>query len=321
MKKIFKCVSVLVILFLITSLAGCIRSPFRKPVKKPEIPAKISKGQGKEPQLTVYLVDEKKNKTMNIEDYVTGVIAGEMKNYWPVEALAAQAIVARTYVLYFIDSKGGSKYGGANISTDFKEAQAWNPDNINDRIKKAVEMTRGKVAVYNGKFINAWFHSHSGGLTATAKEGLAFKEAEPPYIKIVESPDDGVGPESSWSASFTVEEFRSRIKQKLGKDVGEIKSISVGKRGPSGRAVTLKINGVEMVAPDVRIAVDPMRMRSTLLSSLRLENGRVIIEGKGFGHGVGMSQWGAKVMAEKGKSPEEIVKYYFKDVEIVNLWD
>ncbi|MDK2836752.1 MAG: stage sporulation protein, partial [Thermosediminibacterales bacterium] len=311
MKKIVKWVSVFLVLFLIISIAGCIRSPFRKPVKKPEIPAKISRGPGKEPQLTVYLVDEKKNKKMNIEEYVTGVIAGEMKNYWPVEALAAQAIVARTYVLYFIESKGGSKYGGADISTDFKEAQAWNPDNINDRIKRAVEMTRGKVAVYNGKFINAWFHSHSGGLTATAKEGLAFEEAEPPYIKIVKSPDGGVGPESSWSASFIAEEFRSRIKQKLGKDFGEIRSISVGKRGPSGRAVTLRINGTEIAAPDVRIALDPMRMRSTLLSSLRLENGKVIIEGKGFGHGVGMAQWGAKIMAERGKSPDEIVKYYF----------
>lgn len=185
----------LILIFVITCVSGCAKKP--SPAKKPaapKIPDKVSRGEGKEPVLNVYEIQTHSVKEMKLEDYVAGVVAGEMENYWPVEALAAQAILARTYVLEFITDKGGSKYTDADISTDFEEAQAWNPKNINDRIKKAVEMTRGEVAAYKGNYIKAWFHSHAGGITATAKEGLNFKEAEPPYIKVTKSPDSDAGP-------------------------------------------------------------------------------------------------------------------------------
>ena len=177
-------VFILVIFIVMSLTCSCARSPFgRTEPKKPQIPESISRGAGNEPQLVVYVKENERTENMNIEDYIVGVVAGEMKNDWPVEALAAQAILARTYVLEFISSKGGSKYGNAHISTDIEEAQAWDIASANDRIRQAVAMTRGKVASYNGTFIKAWFHAHSGGITATAKEGLAFKEAEPVYIK------------------------------------------------------------------------------------------------------------------------------------------
>jgi len=263
-----------------------------------------------------------KTKDMKLEDYVMGVVAGEMENNWPVEALAAQAIVARTYVMAFITEKGGSKYGDADISTDFEEAQAWNPDNINENVKKAVEMTRGEVVSYKGKYVNAWFHSHAGGMTATAKEGLNYKEKEPPYIQVVKSPDADAGPEGkrTWSASFSKEKVASILRNKMGQDPGTINSVSIVERGPSGRAVTLKIGDATVNAADFRIQLGSMEMRSTLLTSFKVEGNRIVMAGKGFGHGVGMSQWGAHVMAKQSKSPEEIVKYYFKDVDIVRLW-
>jgi stage II sporulation protein D len=275
-----------------------------------------------EPRLTVYDIQTKTTKEMNLEDYVAGVVAGEMENYWPVEALAAQAILARTYVLEFIEDKGGSKYGNADISTDFEEAQAWNPGNINENIKKAVSMTRGKVATYQGKYIKAWFHSHAGGITATAREGLNFKEAEPPYVQVVKSPDTNVGPpgKRSWSATFTKSELASMIKSKIGQDTGSIDSVSIAARGPSGRATQIKIGNATVSAPDLRIALGSMKMRSTLLTSLRVEGDKVFMAGKGFGHGVGLSQWGANVMAKQGKSPEDIIRYYFKNVDVVKLW-
>ncbi|MCR4432299.1 MAG: SpoIID/LytB domain-containing protein [Tepidanaerobacteraceae bacterium] len=297
------------------------RMPARKPAL-PEIPSRISRGAGVEPSLTVYDVQTKTTKKMGLEDYVAGVVAGEMENYWPVEALAAQAILARTYVLEFIEDKGGSKYGNADISTDFEEAQAWNPGNINENIKKAVSMTRGKVATYKGGYIKAWFHSHSGGMTATAKEGLNFKESEPPYIKVVKSPDADVGPEGkkTWHATFEKSELSSIIKSKMGQDTGPIDNAAIVERGPSGRATQIKIGKATVNAPDLRIALGSMKMRSTLLTSLRVEGDKVIMEGKGFGHGVGLSQWGANVMAKQGKSPEDIIKYYFKNVDVVKLW-
>ncbi|NLZ53463.1 MAG: SpoIID/LytB domain-containing protein, partial [Thermoanaerobacteraceae bacterium] len=310
-----KLIVVALIFALATTLAaGCARkpSPDKKPTL-PEIPDKISRGAGKEPVLRVYEVQTHTVREMKLEDYVAGVVAGEMENNWPVEALAAQAILARTYVLEFITDKGSSKYGDADISTDFEEAQAWNPDNINDRIKKAVEMTRGEVVTYKGKYIKAWFHSHAGGKTATAKEGLNFKEAEPPYIKVTESPDSDAGPEGkkTWSASFSKEELSSVIRDKLGLETGSIDSVSVAKRGPSGRATQLKIGNATVSAPELRIALGSMEMRSTLLTSFKVEGDKVLMAGKGFGHGVGLSQWGANVMAQQKKSPEDIIRHYF----------
>ncbi|WP_422449014.1 SpoIID/LytB domain-containing protein [Thermoanaerobacterium sp. DL9XJH110] len=315
-------VTLLVILLLLIA-GGCTRAgrPARKPAV-PEIPDKISRGAGVEPRLRVYEVQTKTVKEMPLEDYVAGVVAGEMENYWPVKALAAQAILARTYVLEFISDRGGSKYGNADISTDFEEAQAWNPDNINDNIKKAVAMTRGKVISYRGKYVKAWFHSHAGGITATAKEGLNYKEAEPPYIRVVKSPDENAGPpgKRTWSAAFSREELRSIIRQKMGRDPGPIDDVSIVKKGPSGRATLIKIGNATVSAPDLRIALGSMKMRSTLLTSLKVEGDRVVMAGKGFGHGVGLSQWGANVMAKQGRSPEEIIRYYFNNVDIVKLW-
>ena len=313
----------LVFVLAITYTVGCAKKP--SPAKKPavpKIPDKISRGAGKEPVLSVYEIQTHSVKEMKLEDYVAGVVAGEMENNWPVEALAAQAILARTYVLEFITDKGGSKYGDADISTDFEEAQAWNPKNINDRIKKAVEMTRGEVVTYKGNYIKAWFHSHAGGITATAKEGLNFKEAEPPYIKVTKSPDTDAGPagKKTWSASFSKDEISSVIRDKLGMEAGPIDSVSVAKRGPSGRATQLKIGNATVSAPELRIALGSMDMRSTLLTSFKLEGDRVLMSGKGFGHGVGLSQWGANVMAKQKKKPQDIIRHYFKDIDIVKLW-
>jgi stage II sporulation protein D len=316
-------VVVLVFILAITCVVGCAKKP--GPAKKPaapKIPDKISRGAGKEPVLSVYEIQTHSVKDMKLEDYVAGVVAGEMENYWPVEALAAQAILARTYVLEFITDKGGSKYGDADISTDFEEAQAWNPKNINERIKKAVDMTRGEVVTYKGDYVKAWFHSHAGGTTATAKEGLNFKEAEPPYIKVTKSPDTDAGPagKKTWSASFSTAEISSVIRDKLGMETGPINSVSVAKRGPSGRALQFKIGNATVSAPELRIALGSMEMRSTLLTSFKLEGDRVMMAGKGFGHGVGLSQWGANVMAKQGKKPEDIIRHYFKDIDIVKLW-
>ena len=184
-----------------------------------KIPESISRGQGKEPVLKVYVKESGEVKELPFEEYLQGVVAGEMKNDWPEEALAAQAILARTFVMEFVSEKGGSKYEGAHVSTDIEEAQAWNQQAVNDRVKKAVERTRGEVAIHNNNYIKAWFHAHAGGRTATAKEGLAFEEDEPPYIKVVKSPDSPEAPEedSNWSVSFSTQEVVQALSE-MGKE-------------------------------------------------------------------------------------------------------
>lgn len=302
--------------------SGCAPEGARKPVPRPDIPREISRGPGKEPRLKVFVTETRTVREMPLEEYVMGTVAGEMKNWFPAEALAAQAILARTYALQFVETHKRSDLNPeAHISTAFEEAQAWNPQNINQRVRWAVRTTRGKVAAYNGRYINAWFHSHAGGMTATAKEGLNYEHPEPPYTQVVKSGEGPTAPKEfqRWRAVFTKQEVREAV-QKLGRQVGDFNTLTVSERGPSGRATRLRIGTAEVNACELRTALGSTRMKSTLLTSARVEGDRVIFEGKGFGHGVGMSQWGALEMARGGKKAEEIIRYYFKNVDIVKLW-
>ena len=289
--------------------------------------SKLASGENGLPLLDVYVVEDKVVRQMDIESYVQRVLAGEMKNDWPMEALKAQAILARTFVLKFIEEKE-SRYPNADISTDIEEAQAYDASAVNDRIRQAVEETRGLVLARDGALPYAWFHAHSGGVTELAKTGLGWDEEEPDYTHSVagnepESAQDmqALRDAQSWVASFPYEEIESAMR-KLGKEVEltEGSVFQIKDRGQSGRAHTLLIGGEEVDAAELRIALGSTKMRSTLLNSLKAEKGKVTMAGKGYGHGVGMSQWGAYGMAESGKKAEEIVKHYFKGVTVEKLW-
>ena len=123
-----------------------------------------------------------------------------------------------------------------------------------------------------------------------------------------------------WKAEFTEQELIAAMKKIGVKDIDGISSVDVGKKGESGRAVTLRINGKSVSAPELRLALDSTKLRSTLITDIDVQDGKVIFSGKGYGHGVGMPQWGAYGMAEEGKSAEEIVRYYFNDVTVEKLW-
>ncbi|SDJ83655.1 SpoIID/LytB domain-containing protein [Natronincola ferrireducens] len=330
MRKIKKYGMLLLILLLIVPLAACRpqqrpEGPEEQPQVQedgPPIPEAISQGEGQEPRLTVHIVETGENKEMDFEEYLPGVLAGEMKNDWPEEALQAQAILARTFVMQFVTEMGGSKYEGAHVSTDIEEAQAWNEEEINERIIEAVNATRGQVAVHNNEYIKAWFHAHAAGQTAMAVEGLGLDDEDPPYIHSVESPDSKEAPEDdvNWSETFTKAEIIQAV-QTTGQDPGDFNSIEIIETGSSGRAYKLQIGNATVVAPAFRLALDSTRMKSNQLEGISVEGDQVTISGRGYGHGVGMSQWGAYQMAQDGKDAEEIVKHYFKDIEIIKLWE
>jgi stage II sporulation protein D len=314
-KQLFVILTVLLAAALVAG--GC--SMFKAPQQKPLTPQQAV--QGAEPQITVYMHETGEKKTMKMEEYIAGVVAGEMKSDWPVEALAAQAIVARTFTLEEIETKGGVPARGTQASTDIKEFQAYSAKDVNDNVKKAVDMTRGMVAVYQGKPIRTWFHASAGGITATAKEGLNFREAEPPYIQSVQSPDDLAPAEvKNWTASFGKAEVMAAL-SKMGQKVTTVDSVDIAQKGPSGRATSLVINKtVQVSAPDFRVAIGSTELKSMLLDKVAVEGDRVTFSGKGYGHGVGMSQWGAHKMAKDGKKPEEIVGHYFKGITIEKRW-
>ena len=287
----------------------------------PALPAQLDGSSGEQLTVKVYIANEEKTEEMAVEEYLCGVVAGEIKGDWPEETLKAQAIVARTFLMYFLTEKGGSALADADISTDVSESQAYNAEGVNDRIREAVEETRGEVLCYEGNFINAWFHSSAGGMTALPSEGLGYKDGDPAYLKVVESPED-LTPEDvlQWSASYTKEEIVQGLKD-VGVSVPEtLEPVEVTERGPSGRAVTLRFGQTEVSAVELRAQLDPTRFRSTLLESLKWEDGALKMAGKGFGHGVGMSQYGAKAMAEQGKSAEDIVSYYFPGATVEELY-
>lgn len=312
----------LIAAFLCVALMACKGQPQKKP-ETPQSPAAPKQSvQQNEPEITVFMHETNEKKTMKMEEYVAGVVAGEMKNDWPVEALAAQAIIARTFTVEAIETKGGVPDRGTQASTDIKEFQAYNAKAVNDNVKKAVEMTRGMIMTYQGKPIKGWFHASAGGITATAKEGLNFKEAEPPYIQSVQSPDD-LAPEDvrNWTINFPKENVIAAM-AKQGKKVTDISSIEIAQKGPSGRATVLMVNReTEVSAPELRVALDSTKLKSMLLDQITVSEENVTFAGKGYGHGVGMSQWGAHRMAKDGKKPEEIVTHYFKGVKVEKRWN
>lgn len=229
--------------------------------------------------------------------------------------------MARTFVLKFCTEKE-SKYEGADISTDIEEAQAYDATGVNERIEQAVKETRGMVLSHQGELPYAWFHAHSGGMTARAQEGLAYDKEEPGYTKVTEGAESDSAPQDAreWRATFPQEEVIAAAKKAGLLGLKSIETAEVGERGESGRAVTLLLNGQSVSAPELRIALGSSKMRSTLLTSLKVEKDQVVMAGKGYGHGVGMPQWGAYGMAEAGKTAEEIVTYYFQNVTVEKLW-
>jgi stage II sporulation protein D len=126
-------------------------------------------------------------------------------------------------------------------------------------------------------------------------------------------------PDTEWTASFTKEEVR-RAAAEVGRDPGDFAGVAIGKKGPSGRAVEISLGGTTVPAPEFRFALAPRRMKSTLLTSLRLEGGRVVMSGKGSGHGVGLSQHAARAMASQGQKAEDIIRFFFRGVDIKKMW-
>ena len=316
------------LMFVMLLLNGCMADPTlresnggsEKQAAVPSIPQKLKTNADGVPVLSVYNIDSETIEEMELEDYVMGVVAGEMKNDWPIEALKAQAILARTFVLKFCDTKS-SKYEGADISTDVQEAQAYAPENINARVRQAVEETAGMVMSADGDYPYAWFFAHAGGKTELPSVALDYQKGYPSYLAVTDSPDSEKAPENvkNWSARFTLEQIRQACKE-AGLKVDTVESVEIGERGESGRAKTLLINGQAVSAPSFRIAIGANVLKSTLIDEIQMDSNQVTFVGRGFGHGVGMSQWGAYQLAEDGYSAEQIVEYYFQGVDIVDLW-
>lgn len=317
-KKYVRRTSLIVIMgILLVMLGGCTKQEQKKPLAEDKNKFK------NEPTISLYVNETGEVKRLKMEEYIQGVVAAEMDVNWPINALAAQAIMARTFTLKQIKDKGGVPQHKTDASTSVEEFQAYDATKINDNVRRAVEMTRGEVVKHNGRYINAWFSACDGGTEASAAEGLSFRKEQTPYIKA--GTKDGclsitVPENKSWTASFPVATVRAAVQKVSGQDPGNITNVGIARRGPSGRAETIKIGKLEVGGAALRLALGNDKMRSIYLNGISLQGGNVVMSGKGYGHGVGLCQWGAKKMAVEGKKPEQIVDFYFRDVNIVRLW-
>lgn len=264
---------------------------------------------------------------LDLDTYLLGVVSSEMPADFEEEALKAQALVARTYTIYKIIN--GSKHENANICDDSKCCQAWitkedrlNKWNEEDRennwakIEKAVNGTKGKIITYEGKPINAFFHSNSGGTTDTAT--AVWGGTNYPYLQAVQTSGEEAYTQYASELSLSKEEFISKIKEYHSDftiDFDASEQIQILDYTEGDRIKTIKIGNLNLSGVEIR---NIFGLKSAKFE-INIEGDNVKFKVIGYGHGVGMSQTGADSMAKQGKNYEEIIKHYYTGVEITNL--
>lgn len=268
--------------------------------------------------LNIRVKNVENNKIFSIpfEEYIKGVLAGEMPTSFNIEALKAQAVAARSYALVSIKNNKDKDYDVVNSTlnqvylSDDELKNKWKGE-YEDKIKKiklAVESTAGEYLSYNGDVALTMFFSTSPGKTENSEDVFSEKV---PYLRSVESVWDEKSPAYEDSYSFDLKDFYL----KLGLDYCDKLNALVTKKSQTGRIMEIKINDNLFKGRDF---ASKLGLRSNYFE-IKQDNLKVIINTKGFGHGVGMSQYGALGMANDGYKYDDILKYYYKGTEIKKM--
>lgn len=263
------------------------------------------------------LQEDNSIQTLNLEEYLIGVVSSEVPVYFEEEAIKAQAVAARTYALKQIENRKNETYDVTDntssqvYQTDSELRIKWkeNYDTYINKIKKCVKDTEGEYVSYNDEVIYAFFFSTSNGKTEDNKNVFG---KDLPYLRVVDSSfDESETSSFTSSKSFTMLEFYN----KLGLSYNENLNITDEVRTESGRVSNIKINGTKFTGRNFQ---SKLSLRSNDFS-IKKEGNNVIITTKGFGHGVGMSQYGANALAKQNKTYEDILKYYYQGTKIEKL--
>ena len=252
---------------------------------------------------------------LDLEDYLQGVVQEEVPVAWPLEALKAQAVVARTYALFQMRQGAGAPFHLRNTVMSQVYGGLGREDS---RATWAVLETRGLVLTVGGRVIASFYHACSGGQTEDADQVFGAD-----FVYLVGQRDEFSGecPYDRWADLLPAAEFR-RALQSAGFAVGEIRDIEPLDRTRTGRVGRLRIvhtgGALEMEAKRFRLIAGPEVVRSTLFD-VSVERGLVTVTGRGWGHGVGMSQWGAKGMAERAYRFADILKYYYPHASLTRI--
>jgi stage II sporulation protein D len=294
----------------------------------PESRVRVETG---EPAIRVYFHQTGQIKEMPLEEYLVGVVAGEMPAEFHLEALKAQAVASRTYALKRIMHRAADvtnpRHPAADVCTDPTHCQAWmSRDEMKrrwglwdyvrhrERIKQAVAETANLVLTHQGRLIEPVFHANAGGRTENSEEvwqhGL-------PYLRSVNSPWDLQAPRAETVASFSLHEADRLLGTSLAAQPAARlassprEALRVTARSSTGRAREVIITGKKFTGTELRRMLG---LRSTKFN-WEIKGDRLVFTVRGHGHGVGMSQYGANGMAQAGKTFREILTHYYTGAE------
>jgi len=259
------------------------------------------------PNSTLTVINE-----IDLEDYVKGILYHEASHYWPYEALKAQAVASRTYALYQIQESGLREY---DVTSDVYSQVYGGSASERYRTNKAVDETRAEVLKYQGKVFPAYFHATCGGHTENAS---VLWNIDIPPLRGVVCGFCKDSPHFYWHTVLTLKDLQDKLTDS-GYNIKDIEDIVILDRDNSGRVINLMLKSaldkITISAKDLRNIIGPDVIRSTNFS-LDIVNHDVVFKGVGWGHGVGLCQWGAYFMAKQGYNYKQILMYYYPGADI-----
>ena len=288
-------------------------------------PAQTEKTAARDSASVLQVYDGEKTVEMTMAEYLPGVVRGEMPATFEKEALKAQAVAERTFIYYHMQGGRKSSHPDADVCMDYRCCNAWvsqeqvkrnwgdNYEEYERKIQQSVEETDGQVMLYDGQPILAAFHSSSAGVTAKSSDAWV---SDRPYLVSVESPENADSVPNYYSVNtFTPEEFREKILAEEpsavleGSPEGWITNLQTNS---SNRVESVTIGGVPFRGTQVRTILG---LRSACFT-VECTESAVTFHVTGFGHGVGMSQYGANALAREGRTWQEILQWYYRGVSI-----
>jgi stage II sporulation protein D len=249
--------------------------------------------------------------SMPIESYLIGIVNGEVDSRWPLDAVMAQVVASRTYALYRLQ-QGSPLY---DIRSDVLDQVYAGVDSEDERAAEAVRKTRGEVLFREGEIVPAFFHSSCGGITASSAEVWNIDHSSLTGVRCGQCDE---APNYSWKLSLSPQQLRNAAR-KLYPESASIKSLGVHRRTGDGRIQTLfmKTDAGKLLvdAGDFRKVLGYETLPSTRFI-LGVKNGMITLTGSGYGHGVGLCQWGARGSAQEDMNYREILEKYYPGAEV-----
>lgn len=261
---------------------------------------------------------------VDLETYLGGVIGSEMSASWPDAALMAQAIAARTYAVWEMRKArvSGGRSDGVDVWDDERSQVYAGLETETSKLTGLVGKTRGAIMAYDGRILHAFYASTCGGRTESAKEGLGGPDIAP----LAGRPCEFCGGTKyfTWTVELTARELAAKLHPSF-PETAQVKEMKVVERtaGEHAKTIAYKLGEVaqetRITAADLRKALGGRVIRSTWFDVVEAPGG-FRIEGRGFGHGVGMCQMGAKGMSDAGYDAMEILRYYYPSVDVVRIY-